>query len=86
MTFDDFRVNYPEFRQIGDETVKAVLARAASQISQTVWGTTYDAGHGALTAHMLASSALDPENAITKVYLNEYLRMQRQVASGYRVA
>lgn len=86
MLHDDFRLNYPEFQQIPDDIVKAVLARAASQISTEVWGAQYDAGHGALTAHLLSSSALDPETAVTKVYLQEYKRLMKQVASGYRVA
>lgn len=51
-----FRVEYPEFRNVGDEQVEAYLTNAATQLSQAVIGSQYDLMHGLKTADLIARS------------------------------
>lgn len=56
MNLTSFRVNYPEFRNVGDEQIAAYLEQAASQLSEAVIGTQYDLVHGLKTADLIARS------------------------------
>ena len=50
-----FVLRFPEFQNIASATVSKTIAEAERQVSQKVWGETYDDGVSYLTAHYLAS-------------------------------
>ena len=56
MDLTDFRINYPEFRNVADEQVESYLTQAGTQLSQAVIGNQYDLMHGLKTADLIARS------------------------------
>ena len=50
----NFRDEYPEFQKVDDGTIKHFLESSALVVSKKVWGTLYDLGLFAYTAHRLA--------------------------------
>lgn len=58
MDLTAFRLRFPEFQNVDGPQVQAFLDDAATRINAGVFGDSYDAAHGYLTAHMLSSSPL----------------------------
>jgi Protein of unknown function (DUF4054) len=90
-----FFARYPEFvaRGFGSNAalVGAVLAEAAVQLSRPVWGPLYDAGHGLLTAHLLAISPFGQQARMAAkdgvtTYWRRYQQLVEMVACGGAVA
>jgi hypothetical protein len=85
-----FRARHPAFARSGDELVNAVLAAAALEMDVSVWGDSFDEGHGLLTAHKLATA---PEGMNARLqtekgkstYGDEYLNLVRTVSCGIRL-
>lgn len=53
-TLADFRTRFPEFQQVADELVEAVLAESAEEVG-LAWGDRRSTATLYLTAHILAS-------------------------------
>jgi len=56
VTLAQFRARFPEFSTAANTLVSAVLDEAACELDETDLGDAYDAAHGLLTAHKLATS------------------------------
>lgn len=92
MTRAAFLARYPEFGETDTGVVDAALAEAEVQIDPNVWGKFEDAGHGLLTAHMLADNPLgNAAKLVTSggtdpstVYERRFRRLQNVVAAGIR--
>lgn len=90
-----FFARYPEFvaKGFGSNAalVSAILAEAAVQLSAPVWGPLYDAGHGLLTAHLLAISPFGQQARMAAkdgvtTYWRRYQQLVETVACGGAVA
>lgn len=69
MTQAEFRLRFPEFRQVSDAEVKAALADALLELDvEYVWKTLADAGQGYLAAHKLSIAYADPQDPNQKNY------------------
>lgn len=51
-----FRTRYPEFGNVPDALITAVLAEALLELNETIFGDLIDTAQGCLTAHKLAVS------------------------------
>lgn len=86
----DFVARFPEFTGAGTPLVERCIAEAERRTSDVVWGDLRDDGVRYLAAHLLACSPnakdmrikSDPTDSI---YRAERMRLERIVASGYRV-
>ena len=85
-----FLERYPEFAETDAAVVDAALDEAEEQIDSDVWGRFENAGHGALTAHLLADSpfgnaaklkAKDGSEPST-IYERRYRRLVKLVGIG----
>ena len=56
MTLTEFRVQYPEFRTVGDEFLQCHLDQAERLVSSTVCCNKFDLLHGLKTADLIARS------------------------------
>jgi hypothetical protein len=86
-----FFVSFPEFSEGGAPQlalVQAKLDEAQLQIDEDVWGDHADAGHGYLTAHLLAMSPMGNTAKLTDgkttTYEIHYRRLLGIVAAGIR--
>lgn len=91
MTLSQFLARYPEFQKAGTALVQSVLAEAATQLDQGVWGNLYDAGHGACAADILALSPFGQQARMvpksgTTTYRRRFEELQKTVACGGAVA
>jgi hypothetical protein len=85
-----FLTRYPEFAGLDEAHVQAALDDAALEIDVEVWGDKADKGQGLLAADLLYRSPFGArartENAKEgEMYREEYARLTRAVASGWRV-
>lgn len=92
MDLTTFRVQFPEFaRTTSDVLVTQMLTAATEQLDPGVWGSTYDQGHGYLTAALLSASPSGQSMArVTgdqthSTYQVQFDRLRAQVAVGLRV-
>ena len=85
-----FITKHPEFSGIDPGMVQAYLDDAAVYVKSEVdWGDYQSAGHGYMTAHLLALSPFGNGTALvakdgTTVYEKHWSRLCRIVASGHR--
>jgi len=89
VTLGGFREGFPEFANIPDELVQAKLNQAATSVSATIWGSSYDAGHGYLAAHLLATSPLGQDARLSAekestTYGAEFHRRLKAATVGIR--
>lgn len=97
-TVQSFLVLCPEFANTGIGLIQAAIAAAALQIDPVIWGPKADYGTIMLAAHNLAMSPSGQASRLvvwsaingtvkepTTTYHQQYLRLMRQVAFGYRV-
>jgi len=85
-----FKGEFPEFAATDDPIVAAALVRAEQRVDPIVWGEKTDQGVAYLAAHLLAlapfgQNARLASNSGTSIYHEEFRRLQREVAAGYRV-
>jgi hypothetical protein len=91
MTSAAFLTLYPQFSVVDPAQVQATLDEVALGIDATVYGTRFDAAHGALTAHELfispAGLSLRGESAQTDTsdYLKKFQRIRREVSPKFAV-
>lgn len=90
----DFRARFPEFTTVVDPIITANLGAAALEVDPTIWGAKTSEGILLLTAHKLTISPWGQAVRTTKQgtvvmaqtqYWQEYSRLMRMVASGFRV-
>ncbi len=96
--FDLFVKRFRAFRKTDRDFVEEKIAEAQRQLSESVWGDLFDDGVGYLAAHLIAMSPggeharLIPRNAkpvrgeALTTYERQFKRLQRMVASGFRVS
>lgn len=53
MSVDQFKLRYPVFSDVSDDTLQLAIDDASSELSARVWGDLYDRGRFALAAHLL---------------------------------
>lgn len=53
---EQFKIRYPEFKEIDDLTIAFFITDAKPEVSRRVWGNLYEKGLLALVAHMLEMS------------------------------
>jgi hypothetical protein len=91
VTLASFKAAFPEFVDAGDPLLQSKLDEAVLQIDASVWGAKADLGVSYLAAHLLA---LAPSGKAARLnawddrttYGEQFIRMQRSVCSGFRVA
>jgi hypothetical protein len=87
-TLASFLVSFPEFSATDAPLLTAKLAEAEAQIDPLVWGSRSTAGHGYLTAHLLAMSPFGNAAKLvdkkSTTYETHYLRLVRIVTAGIR--
>jgi len=89
MLLDTFKTQFPELRNAGDPLLQAFLDAADLEIDPEIWGTLADQGQAYLAAHKLTLSpwgqaARLATDGVT-TYETHYVKMQRMVATGFRV-
>jgi hypothetical protein len=78
-----FRLRFPEFQNVDGPQIQAFLDDAATRINAGVFGDSYDAAHGYLTAHMISVSPfmqtakLQEDDALT-TYLKEFRAIRNE--------
>lgn len=88
--YTSFVTKHPEFAGIDADMVQAYLTEGAGYVaSADDWGDHQLAGHGYITAHLLALSPFGNGTALvhkdgTTVYEKAWNRIVRLVASGHR--
>lgn len=87
-----FRSRFPAFagQTPSDAVVQAKLDEAAEQIDETVWGTRAEAGHGNLTAHLLALEPFGQDARMvakdgSTVWGTRHEELAKIVGGAYRV-
>lgn len=85
----DFVTKHPEFAGIDPAMLQAYLDDGAVYVKSPDWGDYQSAGHGYMTAHLLALSPFGNGTALvakdgTTVYEKHWQRLCRIVASGHR--
>ena len=63
LTTAEFKTLKPQFADVADATVQAYLDAAALFVSTSWPETLYQAGHGAMTCHMMTIDGLGTDNA-----------------------
>lgn len=87
-TATTFKVRWPEFAPQSDALVVAVLAEAAAECDERIFGASYDHAVGLLAAHKLGmgpfgQTARQEGNDKAKTsYLDEWNRLARARAGG----
>lgn len=88
LTYSAFIAAFAEFAETDQPYVQSKLDAAARQIDVKVWAEIAEDGHGQLTGHMLAMSALGNAGKLvttsTTTYGVEYLRLLRMRTAGIR--
>ena len=90
VTIADIKASFPALATAPDELVQIKLDEATLRVNVDAWGNRADMGVHYLTAHLVT---LDPAGVKARkvnstgesVYLAEYNRLLRAVASGFRV-
>ena len=96
MTVDSFTIRYPEFETVGNLTLAAVLAEAASRVDPTVYLLKTDAAVATLAAHLLwtgvagtslrlAADGPPGPDAQQSRYWGEFVRIRRECSIGFLV-
>jgi hypothetical protein len=92
LTVSAFRSRFPAFtgETPSDELVQAKLDEAAEQIDETVWGAKAEAGHGNLTAHLLALAPFGRDARLVNdegrsVWGNRHEELAQIVGGAYRL-
>lgn len=87
-TTSDLIVRYPEFTGAPSGLQDAALAEAILQMDEGLWGTLYEVGTLALTAHLLAvnpqaklAAACCDSDGMTQYY-RYWLRLAKMVTAG----
>lgn len=91
MNVSDFITQFPEFRTVDLNLVKAMLDAALLEIDVAVWRAKADQGQAYLAAHRLAMSPFGQNARLSAkdgntTYYTHYKEIRSQVASGFRVA
>jgi hypothetical protein len=87
--YDQFLLVYSEFHAAPTDIVYGALRNALSRTPLDVWGDVHPFGVFALTAHLVAMSPGGEAMRLsgeTTIYEKERKRLNRIVASGFRVA
>lgn len=84
-----FVTKHPEFAGVDGGMLQAYLDEGATYVASDDWGDHQAAGHGYITAHLLALSPFGNGTALvhkdgTTVYEKAWARLVRLVASGHR--
>lgn len=90
MLISSFRIQFKEFNGVSDELVQSMLDAAILEIDRYIWGAKADQGQAYLAAHKLATSPFGQNAKMvakdgTTTYEKNYIKLVRQVSSGYRV-
>lgn len=91
MTYAAFIILYPAFTVIDQGQVQAQLDEVALGLDVTIYGTRFDAAHGALTAHELfispagLSLRTESDNTDSSDYLKKFQKIRREVAPRFAV-
>lgn len=90
VTAVDFVARFPEYTGAPTPLVERCIAEAERRTSAAVWGDLEDDGVRYLAAHLLACSPNAKDMRIKSdptgsIYLTERRRLERIVASGFRV-
>ena len=89
-----FRARFPEFQNVVDSIIEANLLAAALEVDPGIWGQKTSEGILLLAAHKLTISPWGQAVRTAKqgtntmhntLYWEEYSRLMRMVASGFRV-
>ncbi len=86
-----YRVQFPEMNGVSDGLVQAMLDAALLEIDVDLWGAKADQGQAYLASHKLATSPFGQNARMvakdgTTTYERNYMKLVRQVSSGFRVA
>lgn len=86
----DLQLVFPEFANTNAALVESRIAQAEARIDAAVWGARAADGVLYLAAHLLATSPYGQQARLSSkdgssTYLVEYVRLQREVAAGFRV-
>lgn len=87
MLVADFRKQFPEFINVPDVLITAMLTAAALEVDPEVWGVKADQGQAYLAAHKLALSPWGNNARLvardgSTTYETHYRRLVVQVARG----
>jgi len=91
MNVVQFQIQFPEFASTDVALVQSMLDAATLEIDVSVWRAKADQGQAYLAAHKLATSPFGQNARLvakdgTTTYWTTYVKLQGQVASGFRVA
>jgi hypothetical protein len=56
LTYDEFRIDFPEMLTASEPLVRRKLDQAAARLSEAILGAAYPEAHGSLTAHLIATA------------------------------
>lgn len=89
MNLAAFQAAFPEFALVDTALIQAKLDQAAVSVGESVWGTSYDEGHGYLAAHLLVTSPMGQDSRLSPSdekshYFEHYQRLLRAATCGIR--